>query len=103
MAKHPASCGQSRPTGTSSVSFAFPTLRSVSISKPATSTVSFSAVSIEIQLSGPTPPRRFSRSDAHTSELQSLMRISYPVFCFKHHHTTNNKPQPIYLQQLAHK
>src|SRR3546814_8831811 len=25
------------------------------------------------------------RSDAHTSELQSLMRISYAVFCFKIH------------------
>src|SRR3546814_10513685 len=30
------------------------------------------------------------RSDEHTSELQSLMRISYPVFCLKkknNHHT----------------
>src|SRR3546814_4598222 len=26
---------------------------------------------------------RDSRSEAHTSELQSLMRISYAVFCFK--------------------
>src|SRR3546814_8318129 len=25
-----------------------------------------------------------ARSDEHTSELQSLMRISYAVFCFKH-------------------
>src|SRR3546814_10899150 len=39
------------------------------------------------------------RSEEHTSELQSLMRISYAVFCLKkkttHHecrpHTTNNK------------
>src|SRR3546814_1856039 len=29
-----------------------------------------------------------SRSEEHTSELQSLMRISYPVFCFK----KKNKP-----------
>src|SRR3546814_5297005 len=33
-----------------------------------------------------------SRSEEHTSELQSLMRISYAVFCLKkknqHHHTT---------------
>src|SRR3546814_10306322 len=34
-------------------------------------------------------PARFSwfssdRSEEHTSELQSLMRISYAVFCFKH-------------------
>src|SRR3546814_7384889 len=26
---------------------------------------------------------RFSRSEEHTSELQSLMRISYAVFCLK--------------------
>src|SRR3546814_6802305 len=44
------------------------------------------------------------RSEEHTSELQSLMRISYAVFCLKkkkitiryiHKHTTN-----IYEQQL---
>src|SRR3546814_1777225 len=27
--------------------------------------------------------RQFSRSEEHTSELQSLMRISYAVFCLK--------------------
>src|SRR3546814_9815646 len=27
--------------------------------------------------------RRFDRSEEHTSELQSLMRISYAVFCLK--------------------
>src|SRR3546814_7145093 len=27
--------------------------------------------------------RAFSRSEEHTSELQSLMRISYAVFCLK--------------------
>src|SRR3546814_6194439 len=27
--------------------------------------------------------RRYSRSEEHTSELQSLMRISYAVFCLK--------------------
>src|SRR3546814_9975051 len=33
------------------------------------------------------------RSEEHTSELQSLMRISYAVFCLKKKtkHTTNNK------------
>src|SRR3546814_2059589 len=40
------------------------------------------------------------RSEEHTSELQSLMRISYAVFCLKNkstkdmnmaHHPTNNK------------
>src|SRR3546814_1859828 len=28
-------------------------------------------------------PRRSRRSEEHTSELQSLMRISYAVFCLK--------------------
>src|SRR3546814_1404596 len=28
-------------------------------------------------------PHRFRRSEEHTSELQSLMRISYAVFCLK--------------------
>src|SRR3546814_5993461 len=32
--------------------------------------------------------RRMSRSEEHTSELQSLMRISYAVFCLK---KTNNE------------
>src|SRR3546814_2732737 len=29
------------------------------------------------------PPARIRRSEEHTSELQSLMRISYAVFCLK--------------------
>src|SRR3546814_6116002 len=31
----------------------------------------------------PGPQRRPERSEEHTSELQSLMRISYAVFCLK--------------------
>src|SRR3546814_9946241 len=31
------------------------------------------------------------RSEEHTSELQSLMRISYAVFCLKKQKQTNNK------------
>src|SRR3546814_3600096 len=39
----------------------------------------------------PTPPS--ARSEEHTSELQSLMRISYAVFCLKKKNktTTNNE------------
>src|SRR3546814_5820981 len=33
--------------------------------------------------------RRMTRSEEHTSELQSLMRVSYAVFCVK-----NNKEKP---------
>src|SRR3546814_5488454 len=38
---------------------------------------------------------RKRRSEEHTSELQSLMRISYAVFCLKNN-TTNSK-QPSYI------
>src|SRR3546814_6135074 len=34
---------------------------------------------------------RFCRSEEHTSELQSLMRISYAVFCLKKKKKNNNK------------
>src|SRR3546814_5668532 len=37
-----------------------------------------------------------NRSEEHTSELQSLMRISYAVFCLKKKkHNTNNRNNPI--------
>src|SRR3546814_6205048 len=42
------------------------------------------------------PARLLERSEEHTSELQSLMRISYAVFCLKkktHHSTLNPLPQ----------
>src|SRR3546814_2465810 len=34
--------------------------------------------------------QRFHRSEEHTSELQSLMRISYAGFCLKKKNITNN-------------
>src|SRR3546814_1456364 len=34
-----------------------------------------------------------ARSEEHTSELQSLMRISYAVFCLKKKNKINNKTQ----------
>src|SRR3546814_4728100 len=34
---------------------------------------------------------RVERSEEHTSELQSLMRISYAVFCLKKKNRKNNK------------
>src|SRR3546814_4450482 len=54
----------------------------------------------------------FSRSEEHTSELQSLMRISYAVFCLKQKtkdqniHTSNTRLQTTYsrnaLTQYTH-
>src|SRR3546814_6075715 len=40
----------------------------------------------------PCLPRQF-RSEEHTSELQSLMRISYAVFCLKKKQKKNNTKQ----------
>src|SRR3546814_7733565 len=37
--------------------------------------------------------RRRGRSEEHTSELQSLMRISYAVFCLKKKKKNKHKPQ----------
>src|SRR3546814_9543657 len=41
---------------------------------------------LQLYLDGP----KDKRSEEHTSELQSLMRISYAVFCLKKKNTTNN-------------
>src|SRR3546814_5386935 len=38
------------------------------------------------------------RSEAHTSELQSLMRISYAVFCLNKTTTTTRKAQDIHTK-----
>src|SRR3546814_8983784 len=40
-----------------------------------------------------TPSARNLRSEEHTSELQSLMRISYAVFCFNKKKQTNKHQQ----------
>src|SRR3546814_5237851 len=37
---------------------------------------------------------KFSRSEEHTSELQSLMRISYAVFCLKKKSAPHTRPTP---------
>src|SRR3546814_3056974 len=46
-----------------------------------------------------------TRSEEHTSELQSLMRISYAVFCLKKKTTTDNTPhnvQSLHETQYQH-
>src|SRR3546814_4076039 len=42
---------------------------------------------------------RQPRSEEHTSELQSLMRISYAVFCLKKKKKTNHNTNTIYKKQ----
>src|SRR3546814_4923282 len=41
------------------------------------------SVSVERSALGRSSPASSQRSEEHTSELQSLMRISYAVFCLK--------------------
>src|SRR3546814_2450450 len=38
-----------------------------------------------------------TRSEEHTSELQSLMRISYAVFCLKKKNNNNKPHNPFYI------
>src|SRR3546814_9468593 len=40
------------------------------------------------------------RSEEHTSELQSLMRISYAVFCLKKKKSSINTRKPLYYHSL---
>src|SRR3546814_3204377 len=40
--------------------------------------------------------QRLDRSEEHTSELQSLMRISYAVFCLKKKNNQTHKAEIIY-------
>src|SRR3546814_10249833 len=42
----------------------------------------------------------FARSEEHTSELQSLMRISYAVFCLKK--KTKKRKQKCHINNLLH-
>src|SRR3546814_9789531 len=45
--------------------------------------------------------RNAKRSEEHTSELQSLMRISYAVFCLKKKNKTQNKKLNNEIQQFT--
>src|SRR3546814_8577092 len=59
-----------------------------------------SGIGLAHRLDGRDPDRRL-RSEEHTSELQSLMRISYAVFCLKK--KTNNKPATTYTNKTIKK
>src|SRR3546814_9017255 len=54
-------------------------------------------------INGAIPREAAKRSEEHTSELQSLMRISYAVFCLKQKNpkkkTTNNQRSPRYTRK----
>src|SRR3546814_1158682 len=58
------------------------------------------AITMSAPLPSPTPIVKLGlpdRSEEHTSELQSLMRISYAVFCLKKKiHTQHSYPQTLH-------
>src|SRR3546814_10258962 len=56
----------------------------------------YAATASSLRLAAASSRRFSSRSEEHTSELQSLMRISYAVFCLKKKHTTEQHTQDIY-------
>src|SRR3546814_10841538 len=49
---------------------------------------------VDALLAAVTPKTKIVRSEEHTSELQSLMRISYAVFCLKKKRKTKPKNHP---------
>src|SRR3546814_7527696 len=51
-----------------------------------------SVIGMSPQRARSSAPRRRARSEEHTSELQSLMRISYAVFCLKKKKIDNIRP-----------
>src|SRR3546814_10245061 len=71
--------GRSKPRGTSSAEFMLRTARlgakPLATSKSPRESGLWSSIALRLD--------RDFRSEEHTSELQSLMRISYAVFCLK--------------------
>src|SRR3546814_5233353 len=53
-------------------------------------------------LTGAHAAHRANRSEEHTSELQSLMRISYAVFCLKKKKTDSMKSRPERLTRMSY-
>src|SRR3546814_8675425 len=75
---------ESSPSGTHEKGFASGRVRLMSLSRELLADAVFDAwvrSTSAIVSTSPTRRARLSRSEEHTSELQSLMRISYAVFC----------------------
>src|SRR3546814_10875955 len=94
------------------------TMRLLSEPNSATNNADSTPTAMPMRMSTGTPPTAIttpgttaapisSRSEEHTSELQSLMRISYAVFCLKKNKQTNyqrttTKAHLMRRQQLDH-
>src|SRR3546814_1735894 len=67
----------------------------------------YAAISLRSTAPGePLVPRAYHfayrRSEEHTSELQSLMRISYAVFCLKKKNNYKHEPQSTFINKMQH-
>src|SRR3546814_3106789 len=71
--------------------FPYTTLfRSGAVSRKRHRCAEYVSATYRVEPSGDKPMPFGPRSEEHTSELQSLMRISYAVFCLKKKNITNN-------------
>src|SRR3546814_5849671 len=62
----------------------------ISLARPAITSLAFMLVWVPEPVCQTTSGKWSIRSEEHTSELQSLMRISYAVFCLKKKKKKNN-------------
>src|SRR3546814_2097269 len=75
--------------------------------KSASASVMFSIVTLPVLVtvnvySMVFPSADSTRSEEHTSEFQSLMRISYAVFCLKKKYHSFHKSTHLYTMILSH-
>src|SRR3546814_7959399 len=68
-----------------------------SVVKPSSANRSFIASTMKRSRACVKSALRASRSEEHTSELQSLMRTSYAVFCLKKKNTTQQKHKTLQI------
>src|SRR3546814_2653035 len=96
------------------------TRRSIPTNRPLSGRLVQSALAVVWTSTSQPPPRRSAvtigvpsasraqvflprRSEEHTSELQSLMRISYAVFCLQHKKRSHYSCNCLLLAHLAHR
>src|SRR3546814_3685784 len=91
--------GAVRPAMKPAIGFLRPRLASSIRNCAACSSASPPISPIMMMLFVASSARNSSRSEEHTSELQSLMSISYAVFCLKKKKNTHNKEYNMSQQQ----
>src|SRR3546814_10487624 len=90
----PASCRLSRPAvaedGLTSPTVS-PGLSATGSNRPRVAAIALPPPTSGTKAASAAPPTKFRRPEEHTSELQSLMRISYAVFCLEKNNTSNHQ------------